>query len=165
VVHWELNEFVAADAEAINQVASAAFLQYREHYQEWEQFSRRLGCMDALAASAEIVVGRIDGRVAGAVAYVAPGMPRASFFTPEWAVLRMLVVEPASRGLGLGRALTLECLRRAERDGAALIALHTSPIMQVALAMYYRLGFEFVRSVPPIHGVPYGIYCKRLGQR
>jgi ribosomal protein S18 acetylase RimI-like enzyme len=67
-----------------------------------------------------------------------------------------------SRGLGIGRALTEECISRAGRDGASIIALDTTPIMAVALAMYERMGFEFTATAPTIHGVPYGIYVKRL---
>lgn len=159
----ELRDFVAGDAEAVNRVALAAFQQYSGQYADWEPFSRRIAGMDALAASAEIVVATIGGRLVGAVAYVAPGMPRAACFAPEWALLRMLVVDPPYRGQGVGRALANACIRRAERDGASRVALHTSPIMEVALAMYLRMGFERVGAVPPVYGVPYDIYLKRLG--
>jgi ribosomal protein S18 acetylase RimI-like enzyme len=74
----------------------------------------------------------------------------------------MLVVDPTTRGRGLGRALTDACIARARRDGATVIALHTSPIMTVALPMYRRLGFEQVREAPPIHGVAYAVYLKSL---
>jgi ribosomal protein S18 acetylase RimI-like enzyme len=74
----------------------------------------------------------------------------------------MLVVDPARRGAGLGRALSEECVRRARRDGSALIALHTSPIMGVVLAMYLRMGFELRYKAPPIYGVPYAVYAKKL---
>ena len=70
--------------------------------------------------------------------------------------------EAEGGGHGIGRALTEECIRRAERDDAPAIALHTSPIMEVALPMYLRMGFEFVRAVTPIHGVPYGVYRMHL---
>ena len=159
----ELRDFVAGDAEAVNRVALAAFQQYSGQYADWEAFSRRIAGMAALAASAEIVVATIGGKLVGAVAYVAPGKPRAAYFDPGWAVLRMLVVDPPYRGQGIGRALTNACIRRAERDGTSRVALHTSPIMEVALAMYSRMGFERVRAVPPIHGVAYDIYVKRLG--
>lgn len=158
----ELRDFSGSDGEAVNRVALAAFQQYRSLYTGWEEFARRISGMAALAESAEIVVASLGGRIVGAVAYVAPGKPRASFFAPEWSVLRMLVVEPASRGRGLGRALANECLRRARRDGAAFVALHTSPIMEVALALYASLGFEQMHAAPPIHGVPYNIYLKPL---
>ena len=75
----------------------------------------------------------------------------------------MLVVDPAARGQGIGRQLTEECLRRAERDQASVIALHTTPIMTVALPMYQRMGFARVRDAPDILGVPYAVYVKALG--
>jgi ribosomal protein S18 acetylase RimI-like enzyme len=105
----------------------------------------------------------MSGRVVGAVAYVGPRQPKPSFYPSEWPMVRMLVVEPSHRGLGIGRALTEECIRRAVRDGPPLIALHTSSIMSVALALYERMGFRREREIPPILGVPYALYVKHLG--
>ena len=34
--------------------------------------------------------------------------------------------------------------------------------MKVALPLYLRMGFQLEREVPPICGVPYAIYIKRL---
>lgn len=58
----ELRDFVAGDVEAVNRVALAAFQQYSGQYADWEPFSWRIAGMDALAASAEIVVATIGGR-------------------------------------------------------------------------------------------------------
>jgi ribosomal protein S18 acetylase RimI-like enzyme len=74
----------------------------------------------------------------------------------------MLVVKPARRGHGIGRLLTEECIHRARRDNSSIIALHTTPIMTVALAMYLRMGFAKLRDAPDIYGVPYGVYTKTL---
>lgn len=52
----------------------------------------------------------------------------------------MLVVDPDLRGKGLGRRLTGECVARARRDNAAVIALHTSPAMEVALRIYLKMA-------------------------
>jgi ribosomal protein S18 acetylase RimI-like enzyme len=121
--------------------------------------------MAALAETAEIVVAEDAGRIAGAVAYVPPfAQPRAGFFRPEWPIIRMLVVDPAARGRGIGRALAEACAERARRDGAHAIALHTSPAMEVALALYLRMGFALERQVPDRFGVPYAVYVKALGQ-
>lgn len=163
-MNCRLDEFAPADADAINQVALAAFRQYRHEYADWPAFSGRIGDMAALAASAELIVARVDGRIAGAVAYVGPGREKAPFFAAEWPILRMLVVDPGYRGRGVGRALARECIRRAVRDKAPLIALHTSPIMKVALAMYERMGFRFEREAPDICGVPYGVYVLALAE-
>jgi ribosomal protein S18 acetylase RimI-like enzyme len=97
------------------------------------------------------------------VVYVGPGKPKSDFFEMEWPVIRMLSVDTPYRGHGIGRALTLECVRRAERDGSPVIALHTSSIMEVALPMYTRMGFMFHREAPSLFGVPYGVYLKNLG--
>ena len=45
------------------------------------------------------------------------------------------------RGQGIGKALVQECLRRARKDGCTGLALHTTDMMQVAMAMYERMGF------------------------
>lgn len=75
----------------------------------------------------------------------------------------MLVVEPSNRGKGIGRSLTDVCIERAKRDKSKVIALHTSPIMEVALKMYLRMGFSLHCGAPAIHGVSYGVYIKNLG--
>lgn len=118
--------------------------------------------MSELAEAGEIIVAELDGRVVGAVAYVGPGTPKAAFFQPEWPIMRLLVVAPSARGLGIGRVLADECIRRARCDGAAVFALHTSELMHVALPMYERMGFKWVATAPVIHGVNYGVYLKDL---
>lgn len=157
-----VRDFAADDAAAVNAVALAAFEQYRGEYEDWPAVSAFVGAMANLADGGELIVASSDGRIAGAVAYFGPAAAKSALFDPAWPVIRMLVVDPAARGRGLGRMLTEECMSRARRDGAEVIALHTSPIMQVALAMYLRLGFVPLRDSSPISGVPYRIYLKRL---
>lgn len=159
---FRLDDFTPADADGVNRVALAAFHQYRHDYRDWPRFLGLIGDMAALAKSAELIVARVDDRVAGAVAYAGPGREKAPIFAVEWAVLRMLVVDPDLRGRGIGRALTRECIRRAARDGAPLIALHTSPIMTTALSLYGRMGFRYEREAPDICGVPYGVHVLPL---
>ncbi|MCC2972315.1 GNAT family N-acetyltransferase [Massilia sp. IC2-476] len=114
--------------------------------------------MAALADSAELLVCEVDGKIAGAVVHVGPGRPRSTIFPEDWSVIRMLVVAPAYRGHGIGRRLVAACLRAAQRDGAPMVGLHTSPIMASALRMYLGLGFTRDRDLDPIRGVAYGRY-------
>lgn len=158
-----LREFHSSDSLTVNAIAVAAFEQYRALYSDWPLFVEKIGNMAALSHSGEIIVAEAEGEVVGAVAYIGPGAPKAGFFDPAWPIMRMLVVSPRARGVGVGRALAEECLERARRDKAELFALHTSPIMSVALPMYERMGFRFLRDAPVIHGVRYGIYVKSLG--
>jgi GNAT superfamily N-acetyltransferase len=159
---FHLRDFRADDAAALSNVALAAFRQFASHYTNWPAIAESVSRMPALADVGEIIVAQIDGRVGGGVAYIPAGKRKADFFDPSWPIIRTVVVDPANRGHGIGRALTEECVRRARRDGSPIIALHTSPIMTVALPLYLGMGFRFRRDVPPIHGVPYAVYTKDL---
>jgi ribosomal protein S18 acetylase RimI-like enzyme len=114
------------------------------------------------AGYTEIVVAELDGEIVGAVGYVGPHRPKPDFFDPEWPMVRFMSVVPKARGQGVGQALLHECIRRAERDSTRLIALHTTPVMEAAQSMYRRAGFEVVRHLPDMYGVPYVLMTKEL---
>ncbi len=157
-----IRDYRESDAPELNAVALGAFSQFQPHYSDWPAMAAIVSRMADLGGTGEVIVAERDGRVVGGVVYVPGGAPKAAFFDQSWPIIRMLVVDPASRGAGLGRALTQECLRRARRDRAPLIALHTTPIMDVALPMYLRMGFARLHDAPPIHGVPYAVYTLAL---
>lgn len=56
--------------------------------------------------------------------------------------IRLLAVDPAARGLGVGKALTRRCLALAREHGRRTVVLHTTAAMKVAWDMYERLGFR-----------------------
>jgi ribosomal protein S18 acetylase RimI-like enzyme len=155
-------EYASEDSASLADLAASAFEQYKHLYTDWPGFQARLRRMPEMSNQAEVLVAKSDGHLVGAVAYVGPNRPKLEFFRPEWPIMRMLVVSPAARGLGVGHALAVECLSRARRDAASVFALHTSEIMEVALAMYRRMGFEHHAATPDIHGVRYAVYLKAL---
>lgn len=157
-----LRDYQPMDADAVIRVALAAFAEFEPHFSDWPLFNANVAKMPLLIKTGEIIVAEDGGEIVGAVAYVGPKAPKPAFFDPAWPIIRMLVVDPVARGKGIGRQLTEECLRRAERDQAGVIALHTTPIMTVALPMYLRMGFARVREAPEILGVPYAVYVKAL---
>src|ERR1700712_5148432 len=149
IMHVSLRDFYTFDAAIINRLAVASFSQYSSDFQDWPAMVRVLEKMSEMAGNAEIIIAEHEGRVVGAVGYGPPSAPKAAHFNPEWPIIRMLVVAPDARGLGIGRTLTEACVARARRDRAPEIALHTSPIMTVALPMYLRMGFMRVCDAPP----------------
>jgi GNAT superfamily N-acetyltransferase len=157
-----LRDYEHADAEDLNRIAVAAFDQFRDHYGDWPAMLAGLSKTSDLSASGEVIIAKLQDTFAGAVAYFGPNSQKAAFFDQRWPIIRMLVVDPAFRGKGIGRALSDECIARAKRDGSPIIALHTSPIMSVALPMYLRMGFVKAYDAPPIFGVAYAVYTKAL---
>ncbi len=62
------------------------------------------------------------------------------------AQLRLLIVEPHTRGLGIGDRLVRECSRFAKQVGYNKIILWTDTQLQSALRIYARNGYQFVKT-------------------
>ena len=62
------------------------------------------------------------------------------------AELVSVAVDPAARGIGVGRALATACVELARGTGRHGVAIYTRPSMTVAHRMYETLGFVRERS-------------------
>ena len=92
------------------------------------------------AATERCWIAEVNGQRAGCVLLVKdePGVAR----------LRLLIVDPAARGLGLGMRLTEECIRFARAAGYAKVTLWTHSNLTAARHVYAKAGFVLMRSEP-----------------
>ena len=81
-------------------------------------------------------IAEVDGERAGCVFCV-----RKDAVTAQ---LRILLVDPAARGLGLGARLVDECLRFAAAAGYKRIELWTNDVLVSARRIYEAAGFRLV---------------------
>jgi ribosomal protein S18 acetylase RimI-like enzyme len=96
------------------------------------------------ARESEVWVAVEGDRVVGSVTFVVPGSPYREIARDDEGEFRMLAVDPAARGHGVGRALVELCLRRSRELGYAGIRMSTMDRMDSAHRVYERLGFTRV---------------------
>jgi DNA-binding MarR family transcriptional regulator/GNAT superfamily N-acetyltransferase len=68
--------------------------------------------------------------------------------TDEIAKLRLLIIDPKARGLGLGKRLVAECMHFAKDAGYTSMTLWTQSILTAARAIYAGQGFKMVAEEP-----------------
>lgn len=81
-----------------------------------------------------------DGEIVGSVLLVKKSKLVAK--------LRLLLVEPKARGLGIGTRLVDECISFAQHAGYRKITLWTHSILSAARHIYEKAGFRLVMARP-----------------
>jgi len=158
------------DRRAIEAVTLAAYEQYASVLGPalWLAYRENIVTTLADPGPAAQLVAEASGEVVGTVllypagaTFDIPGREPVRLGAPE---VRLLAVAPAARGAATGRALMEACIRRARDGGAATITLHTTEMMQTAMRLYERMGFERApeTDVTPAPGLLVKRYRLRL---
>jgi GNAT superfamily N-acetyltransferase len=106
-------------------------------------YVEELADVERRAREAEVLVAVDEGgKLLGGVTYVGALGPWAEFSDPAEAGVRMLAVDPAAQGAGVGTVLVEACIARARAGDRARLTLHTTASMPAAQRLYERLGFR-----------------------
>jgi len=153
-----------SDSEAINRLSVEAYEEFRPTLGEtnWRRLRETLSHSADLSSEGKLIVAEDETGVLGIVLYLPPGRADEASLPARTAMFRTLAVSPISRGRGIGRALTEECIDRARRDDAEAIALTSAEMMTVALPMYVRMGFRKETDLGHRFGVKHSRYVLPL---
>lgn len=157
--HVQIRDAQLNDRDAIRTLTLAAYAEYAAAMPPpvWAGYRHNiLATLDEVGAADQIVAER-DGAILGSVLLFPPAAQAYSRVAeaPAWPEVRLLAVDPAARGQGVGEALMQECVRRAKHSGATMLGLHTMDMMQSAMRLYIRMGFQRApeRDFRPAEGV------------
>jgi GNAT superfamily N-acetyltransferase len=103
-----------------------------------------------------------DGKIAGAVIFFGDmqyyGSGGTATKEKNASGFRLLAVDPATRGAGIGKLLTHACIKKAKDKKMHQMIIHTTMAMQTAWKMYETIGFkrsedlDFMQGELPVFG-------------
>jgi ribosomal protein S18 acetylase RimI-like enzyme len=154
----------AARPEDFGRIAELTAGVYRDERLVPDEYLSELADVAGRAERAELLVARDGDAVVGSVALVLAGDMGEITDSDEEAAFRMLVVDPAVRGRGVGELLVRTCLQRARDAGKGRMVLSTDPRMTSAHRLYERLGFTRLpeRDWSPLPGIDLLVYAREL---
>ncbi len=144
----EIRSAVVEDLPAVRRIVSTAYAEFEPWLTpaNWARLIANIAKVIEPGAPGLLRVARLGDQLAGTVTYLPPGPKDYQRVPPEWAVIRVLGVDPALRGRGVARALTEDCLALARTDHAPVVGLHTAEMMVAARALYEGAGFVHHRE-------------------
>lgn len=131
--------------EEAGRVTAGAYREFAPHDDEgWQEYLGEIADVAGRVDRTEVFVAVDGGRILGCVTLELDRTVGDDDVTlpPEMSCIRMLGVDEAARGRGIGRALVNLCIDRSRQVGKTLVTLRTTTPMAVARRMYESMGFE-----------------------
>lgn len=109
-----------------------------------------------------IIAASPDNKIAGAVVFFSDmqyyGSGGTATQEKNSSGFRLLAVDLQNRGQGIGKILTMACIKRARENKSGQVIIHTTNAMKTAWSMYERVGFkrstdlDFMQGELPVFG-------------
>lgn len=140
-----IREATTDEHDEAGNVTAGAYAEFaRPGDGDWETYLARIADVSGRAARTTILVAVDGDRIVGSATLELTARveePEDPPLHPREAHIRMLGVDPADRGRGVGTLLMETCERLATAQGKTLMTLHTTQRMAAAQRMYERLGY------------------------
>jgi GNAT superfamily N-acetyltransferase len=139
----EVRPALPGDLSTVRRIVIAAYAEFEPWLTpaNWARMTSNIAKVIDPGAPGLLRVARLGDQLVGTVTYLPPGPKDYQRVPSEWAVIRVLGVDPAWRGRGVARALTEDCLALARADHAPAVGLHTAEMMVAARTLYEHAGF------------------------
>jgi ribosomal protein S18 acetylase RimI-like enzyme len=141
----EVREARPEEYDDAGRVTADAYREFVGPEGGWRDYLGRIADVRARARFTTILVAVEHGKVLGSATLELSRRIEPEDDPPlpfDEAEVRMLGVDPATRGRGIGAALLAACEDRARHAGKTVLTLHTTERMRAAQRMYESHGFE-----------------------
>lgn len=155
---------VPADDAALSEITARAYLLGGHLPSNDHPYLQELQDATGRREQAAVLVGEMDGVPRGSVTIAEPGSALAEYVRQREIEIRMLTVDPAAGGRGVGSALLAAAIEHGRAGGVRRIVLHTLDSMTTAHRLYERSGFvrEPEHDDEPLPGVMLRAYALAL---
>ena len=136
----QVRRAVAADLPEVSRISRAAYLQ-GGHLREDSHYLETIGDAAARLRDGELFVAEASGVIAGSVVLTRAGTQFAELARPGELEFRVLAVDPAFQGRGIGRALVRHLLDQAVAEEATAMVICSMDTMRTAHRLYLSEGF------------------------
>lgn len=155
-----------ADIEQLKSVGLNSFGQFQSQLtaDNWQK-------LEAILTSENTYIGLLNistcfvcednDKIIGMAFFLSNGNP-TDVFQADWAYLRMVGVNSAYAGKGIGRRLMEICIDHARKTNETKLALHTSEFMDAARHIYENMGFVRLKEIDSRLGKRYWLYLLDL---
>ncbi|QHK21830.1 GNAT family N-acetyltransferase [Pseudarthrobacter psychrotolerans] len=139
-----LRRAAPSDFPEVRRITRDAYLR-ADHFTADHPYMSVLEDVDHRAEHAEVWVAEAAGSVVAAVTLTFAGQPYSEIATDGELEFRMLAVDPAVQGSGVGRAVVRGIIDHAQSlPGIGAISITSATFMERAHVLYESLGFERV---------------------
>lgn len=158
-----------ADTKSLQRLGLLSYGEFKHvlTHENWSKLNSFLTAENSysdLLKVSRCFVCECEREIVGMAFHIPKGNP-TEIFPADWSYIRMVGVDPAFAGKGIGKALIRMCIDFAKENNEEVIALHTSEFMHAARHIYEGLGFKQIKELVPRLGKRYWLYQLDLRNR